>query len=955
MDNNILIKITSEADLTQTQQQIKALNDESQRLGAAMDDLKAKEKEDADSIKKLNLSREQEAKRLKENAAYYRSEREAIKNDIKERKQSIAELNKQINSYKTINGMSGKMVQQLRAIREELMRMEDAGEFGSQAFIELSVQAARLQDQMGDTQEMIRAMASDTRGLDTAMSLGQGLAGSFYIATSAAEVFGDNMEGLQQAFYKVQAMMSLVSGAQQVYDSILKKQSTPALLLNRAATELKNKVEAKNVVLQGALATTTKAGAVADGVKTGSTKILTKAQLGLNKAILANPMVLVITAALAVIAAAVVAWVKLSKVFDDSKERAKAMNAELARSNKLLNQLQKDTDWEIEIMQAEGKTEEEVLKKKRESNDQRVKLAEEAYDRMQEEYKNAKRHNDDMKQALEEAKNNLQAAYDEQGALTTEAVVLQKRREKERTDAIKDAAKERREQIKDAEKQLQDAIIDNMAEGLDKQIKQINLNYDRRIAEIKGNSKAEVELRKELEKAREKELENARKEAANAELAQLDELARSRKEREVKLAEQQTQTLRGDEGVEYQKEVWANYYKVRAEQIEDNANREAEEIRRTEKNAEVAAEKIKTIYANMNADLNANSAEAREKDLEIDSQYLTDLEIAVAQAEDKLSRAQTSGDKLTALREHYDAQMALYDEQEKELQDKYAAGLISYQEFKQQEWEITKATTDAEVQYQTEAMQAIAEGFETALGYMQQTSDLVFEALNSNVQAELDALDEMYTTDFEEAQKNANKKYITEKEYEKKKAELELKQAKYQKAQALINAGINTATAIVTTLAQLGATPWGIAAAALAGIMGAVQIGIIASKPLAQYAKGRKGGEGEYALVGEKGPEIMYVPKGASIIPNYKIDRPETWPQYGVPQLPHANPEVLHYAAEQTAAGFSIDYTRLGAAVAAAMPAQRNVTVNVDRSGVHVNNGGENHTYLNTKYNGSWH
>ena len=183
-----------------------------------------------------------------------------------------------------------------------------------------------------------------------------------------------------------------------------------------------------------------------------------------------------------------------------------------------------------------------------------------------------------------------------------------------------------------------------------------------------------------------------------------------------------------------------------------------------------------------------------------------------------------------------------------------------------------------------------------------------------------------------------------------------MKQAKYAKTQALINAGINTAQAIVTTLAQLGATPWGIAASIIAGAMGAAQMAIIASKPLAQYEQGRKGGPGEYALVGEKGPEIMYIPRGASIVPNDKIETPSAWARYGVPELPHANPETLHYAAEQTAVGLSIDYDRLGASVAAALPKQRsnNVTVNVDRSGITVSDSLSTRHYLNQKYTGTW-
>ena len=69
-------------------------------------------------------------------------------------------------------------------VKEELARMEQAGDGSSKAFINLSVRAGQLQDQMGDTRQRIQILSSDTRGLDTAMGLGRGLAGGFSAATS---------------------------------------------------------------------------------------------------------------------------------------------------------------------------------------------------------------------------------------------------------------------------------------------------------------------------------------------------------------------------------------------------------------------------------------------------------------------------------------------------------------------------------------------------------------------------------------------------------------------------------------------------------------------------------------------------------------------------------------------------------------------------------------------------
>lgn len=138
----------------------------------------------------------------------------------------------------------------------------------------------------------------------------------------------------------------------------------------------------------------------------------------------------------------------------------------------------------------------------------------------------------------------------------------------------------------------------------------------------------------------------------------------------------------------------------------------------------------------------------------------------------------------------------------------------------------------------------------------------------------------------------------------------------------------------------------------------AAQIGVIASKPLAQYEKGRKGGKGEYAIVGEKGAELMYIPQGASIVPNNKLNDPNAWGAYGVPTLPipamaTINPDILDQATA-VSQWQPIDYDRLGQAVAKAMPKQRTVNVNVDRHGVTVQSGNDTRTYLNTKYQGQW-
>lgn len=1023
VENNIIIKITSEADVTTADVALEELIEQSDKVGEQIDEARKQFRKAMGDIEKAvkdgTLSMEDMDKEVQELTRDYVKQRQELAKQKKENDKSIKSLKQAINTYNAVEGASGKMVQRLRAMREALQDMEDAGEYGSQAFIELSIAASKLQDQLGDTQEMIRVLSSDTIALDTAMSVGQGVAGGFYIATSAAEIFGDELEGLQKAFYKVQAAMAIISGVQQIYDSMLKKQSIPALRLNRAAQIIKSKAEERSAVLQTRLTAATAAGVAADGAKTISTRILTKAQLALNKAVAAFPFTIVLGAALVVIGAVVAAFFALSKRFDETTERTRAMNNELQRSNRLLNQLKKDTEFEISILEAEGKSELEIMQLRKRANDERVRLAEQAYDAMQKQYFEAKKHNDEMKQAMDEATQNLKDAYDEREELANESTI----------SLIKAQT--------DAAKQLEEARIDLMKDGASKEIAQINLNYKQQLKAIEGHSASEIELRKVLLAKQAKEIAKVRrqyalqaqqtaiqeqknlltlmsqsrgteadyaeeialtKKIAEAEAqARIDALDKEtmaeseykaqveairldlantlrdideqevnrlaenkRRETEIVLAEAEAQknALTGAESQDEQLAALNRYYAARKKQLEENAEMERQAVQRSTDTEEVKEAKIKQINANLQADLTALNKEGAEERINIETQYLGDLEREVSKTEDAVSRAQIGG-KLGALQAHLDAQLNLYQAQQDKLEQQYAAGLITYQDYKQQEFEIAKAITDAEVQYQQDKMQAIADGFEQALGYMQQVSDFAFESIGNNIQAQIDKLDEMYTTDWQEAQNSANKKYITEKEYEKKKAALEMKQAKYAKAQALINAGISTALAIVTTIAQLGATPWGIAASVIAGAMGAAQMAIIASKPLAQYEKGRKGGKGEYAIVGEKGAEIMYVPQGASIIPHNKIADQAAWADYGVPKLsipplPTTDLETTKYISNTIDNRLTIDYDKLGEAVARNMPKPQAVTVNVDRSGVQVNDGFGSHTYLNRKYAGSW-
>ena len=121
----------------------------------------------------------------------------------------------------------------LRELQKTLADMALAGQDGTKAFREMEREAGKLKDQIGDTQQRIKNLASDTRTIDTFVGAIQGITAGFQIAQGAAALFGAEEEELQKSLVKVQAAMALANGVQQVAnllnkDSILITQGQAA-------------------------------------------------------------------------------------------------------------------------------------------------------------------------------------------------------------------------------------------------------------------------------------------------------------------------------------------------------------------------------------------------------------------------------------------------------------------------------------------------------------------------------------------------------------------------------------------------------------------------------------------------------------------------------------------------------------------------------------------------------
>lgn len=131
----------------------------------------------------------------------------------------------------------------LRELKAEMQQLEDAGQDDTEAFQKMAIEAARLEDQIGDTQARVRAMASDTANMDAAVQGLQTLTAGFGIAQGAAALFGGENDKVQQALLKLNAVMAISNSIREIQNAL------------QAQSIIRIKAEA---IGQGVLATSTR-------------------------------------------------------------------------------------------------------------------------------------------------------------------------------------------------------------------------------------------------------------------------------------------------------------------------------------------------------------------------------------------------------------------------------------------------------------------------------------------------------------------------------------------------------------------------------------------------------------------------------------------------------------------------------------------------------------------------
>lgn len=456
----------------------------------------------------------------------------------------------------------------------------------------------------------------------------------------------------------------------------------------------------------------------------------------------------------------------------------------------------------------------------------------------------------------------------------------------------------------EAEKSLQESRIALMEEGLDKELATIRYGYQQKIDAVKGNSSAEMALRKsllqemnnELAKASEEyeknrasiDLQNrlaSVEEGSDEEMSIRLDILEKQKEEEIKAAESNGAdvSLIDQKYLNERRKIYEEYASDYIDEISKSAAAE-QVVRNAQYNSDM--KELEKLHAKKLI----SDEEYEKKKAEITERYSIDTaKAAISSLEEQLAVEELNADKREEIAERLQKAKADLAKAEAD------AEINELERIKKKEEDVEDERNERiqkSINIAMDALSTVADFASTMyqrdIEELEKQQEANEEAYNADVER-IEALAESGAISEEEAEarKRAAEAETSRKneELEKKKVQLQQKQAKWDKAVQIAQTGIATARGIMEAW-QLGPVLGAVMAAVVAA-MGAVQVATIAATPIPAYKEGTKNGGhiGGLAIVGDGGkhevvvyggkswvtpdvPTVVDLPKGAEVFPD---------------------------------------------------------------------------------------
>ena len=121
----------------------------------------------------------------------------------------LAEVTKET---KQAGGGFKSMKQELKELKAQI----SSGSLGEKELREATKRAAELTDTIGDVNDKVKALASDTKRIDAVVTAFRGIAAAASVAAGAATLFGSENEKLTKTLAQAQGAMALLQGVQEL-------------------------------------------------------------------------------------------------------------------------------------------------------------------------------------------------------------------------------------------------------------------------------------------------------------------------------------------------------------------------------------------------------------------------------------------------------------------------------------------------------------------------------------------------------------------------------------------------------------------------------------------------------------------------------------------------------------------------------------------------------------------
>lgn len=180
------------------------------------------------------------------------AELNAAKKALEEEKLILASLTREQEENKESNK---RLAMQLRELQDAMARMRLEGKKDTEEYREMAEKAALLSDTIADLHTQTKILSNDDANLQGFMSGISGLSGMFTAATGAVSLFASENENLAKIQARVQSVMAVTMGLQQVFNT-LNKDSAFRLV---TVVKMKNLLTAANTRLAAALGISTAA------------------------------------------------------------------------------------------------------------------------------------------------------------------------------------------------------------------------------------------------------------------------------------------------------------------------------------------------------------------------------------------------------------------------------------------------------------------------------------------------------------------------------------------------------------------------------------------------------------------------------------------------------------------------------------------------------------------------